>query len=409
MNPFRSKAGTVARAHRPDYILALAIFVLLAFGLVMMYNINPALSKKLTGSVESSYYFKGQLLNIAVGLTVWFAVSKVYYQRWRQLAPYLMGAAVIAVLALFIPFLGDERNGATRWLNLGPASFQPAELLKIAMVVYLAAWFERRGRDIRSLSNGVLPFTAMLAGVALVVVGFQKDLGTGLVIIAASMSMLFISGVRLRHFAVLVAAGLAAGAASIVFASHRLHRLMTFLNPGSDPDGSGYHVSQALIGIGSGGLFGLGLGKSIQIYGYLPEASNDSIFAVIGEEFGLIGCLIVIALFGLLVQRGIKIAQGAPDLFSRMLAAGITLVFLAQATVNIAAMLAIIPLTGIPLPLISYGGSSLVAMLLMAGILLNISKYTVHEERYATSSERRGNRRPHLANPGNRRRPATAR
>jgi cell division protein FtsW len=195
----------------------------------------------------------------------------------------------------------------------------------------------------------------------------------------------------------------------IIAFPHRMSRFLTFLHPMSDCKGSGYHICQSLIGIGSGGLFGVGLGKSIQIYGYLPEAPNDSIFAVIGEEFGLIGSLILIVLFGVLVYRGLEIVRRAPDMFSQLIATGITLIFLFQAFVNIAAMLSLVPLTGIPLPFVSYGGSSLVIMMLAAGLLFNISKYTVREETYADNRQRRGDSRPRFAGSGNRRRVTLAR
>lgn len=409
MSFLRSKAGSVARAHRPDYVLMISIFVLLAFGLIMMYNINPALSQKLTGSVDQNYYFRNQLVNVLVGLGVWFVASRIPYQKWRDWAPWVLGAAIIGLAALWVPGLAFEKNGATRWIHIGPASFQPAELLKFAMVIYLAAWFEKRGRDLKSWSDGVVPFGIMLLAASIVVVVFQRDLGTMLVMAFASLGMFFVAGIRWQHFLSLIGIGLALGWASIAAFPHRMSRLATFLDPGKDAAGGGYHVSQALIGIGSGGLFGLGLGKSIQIYGYLPEASNDSIFAVIAEEFGLVGSLLLIGLFGLLVYRGLKIAENAPDVFSRLLAAGITLVFLFQAIINIAAMLALVPLTGIPLPFISYGGSSLVLMLLGAGILVNISKYTTKENRNATSSQWRGVGRSRDAGPRDDRSPAPAR
>lgn len=409
MRLFGGQAGSVIRAHRPDYVLAVTVFMLLAFGLVMMYNINPALSQKLTGDVEHGYFFRGQLINISAGLIAWFVSSRIYYKNWNKWATLIMAFAVFTQFLLFVPGLGVEKNYATRWLDLGPASFQPAELLKFGFVIYLAAWLARRGREVQSFWDGVAPVAIMLAGISVILLVFQRDMGTMMVVALAGLGLIFVAGARMRHLAVFAAGGLAVATAAIVAFPHRMSRMATFLDPEKDATGQGYHVAQALIGIGSGGLMGLGLGKSIQIYGYLPEASNDSIFAVIGEEFGFIGAVLLISLFGMLVWRGVKIAQAAPDVFSRFLAAGIAMVFLFQAVINIAAMVALVPLTGIPLPFISYGGSSLVIMLTGAGILLNISKYTVNEERYASSSERRGNRRPHLTDSSNRRRPATAR
>jgi cell division protein FtsW len=401
---------TPARGHRGDYVLALTVFILLAFGLIMMYNINPALSQKLLGRVDSGYYFRGQLINIAAGVAAFTVATHVYYQRWRQWALPLLIFAIFAVLLLMVPGLNTHKNGATRWLDLGPVSFQPAELLKISLVIYLAAWFERRRDDLKSFMDGVVPFVVMLGVTSIIVVIFQRDMGTMMVLALAALGMFYVAGIRLKHLAIVLAAGATAGWLAIVSFPHRLSRLLTFLDPSKDSSGGGYHISQALIAIGSGGVFGLGLGRSVQIYGYLPEASNDSIFAVIGEEFGLIGALLILSLFGLLVYRGIEVARKAPDTFSRLVATGITLILLFQAFINIAAMLSLVPLTGIPLPFISYGGSSLVIMMFATGLLFNISRYTVTEgAAYADSRNRRGDSRPRFANPGGRRRVKAAR
>lgn len=375
----------------------------------MMYNINPVLSQKLLGRVDSGYYFRGQLLNIVVGLAAWIFAIHFYYQKWRNLAPVLLAGAFIAVLLLMVPGLSVEKNGATRWLELGPLSFQPAELLKIAMVVYLAAWLEKRSEEIKSFWDGVVPFSIMIGVASIIIVVLQRDMGTMLALATASIGMFYVAGIKIRHLMFILSAAVMAGVVAILTFPHRMERLMTFLDPSKDADGKGYHITQALLAIGSGGIFGLGLGKSVQIYGYLPEAANDSIFAVIGEEFGLIGCLVIIGLFGLLTYRGLEIARKAPDMFGRLLATGISLVIMGQAFVNIAAMLSLVPLTGIPLPFISYGGSSMLIMMLAAGILFNISRYTVNEGAYADSSSRRGDSRPRFTNSSSRRRVKTAR
>lgn len=393
-----------ARAHRPDYVLALTVFILLAFGLTLMYNISPALSQKLLGNASAGYYFKGQLINIGAGLAAWAVAGSIYYERWRKWAPILLLGSIALVLMLMVPGLSYSKNGATRWLGVGSLSFQPAELLKLSLILYLASWFEARGKELRTFWDGVVPFAVMLFFTSIIVVVFQRDLGSMLVLACAATGMFYLAGIRLHHLFVLLGAGLGLGAVAIVAFSHRLSRFMTFLDPSKDATGSGYHINQALIGIGSGGLFGAGLGKSIQIYGYLPEASNDSIFAVIGEEFGIIGAVLIVILFGILVYRGFKIVQAAPDNFARLTAAGLTLVFMFQAFINIAAMLSLVPLTGIPLPFISYGGSSLVIMMFAAGILFNISKHTVKEAAYADSSQRRGIRGPHRPDTRRRRR-----
>ncbi|HEX7259723.1 MAG TPA: putative lipid II flippase FtsW [Candidatus Saccharimonadia bacterium] len=388
------------RGHRGDYVLGLAVFMLLAFGLIMMYNINPALSQK--QGAETSYFFN-QLTFVGIGVGAWAVISSLYYKVWRRLALPLLILAIAAVVAVLTP-LGYSALGASRWLALGPFSFQPSELLKLALVIYLAVWFERHYKVLGSFKQGVVPYIVMLAIAGLFVAILQRDLGTMMVIALATLGMFYVAGIRLKHLAILAASGTVVAALAIMAFPHRISRFMTFLDPMSDCSGRGYHICQSLIGIGSGGLFGVGLGQSVQIYGYLPEAPNDSIFAVIGEEFGLIGSLIVLTVYAVLIYRGLEIARRAPDMFARLLAAGITLIFLFQTFINIAAMLSIVPLTGIPLPFVSYGGTSLVIMMVAAGLLFNISKYTLRKDSHADNRQRRGNQRPRFAGTSNRRR-----
>ncbi len=388
------------RGHRGDYTLGLAIFILLAFGLIMMYNINPALTQKSGGATN---YFRNQFVFVVIATAAWLAVSHVYYKIWRRFALPLLIAAMAAVVAVLTP-LGYAALGASRWLDLGPFSFQPSELLKLALIVYLAAWFERRPRQLLSWRDGVLPFVVLLTVTGLFVAMLQRDLGTMMVIALTALGMFYMAGIQLKHLALLVAGGLGVIGLAIVAFPHRISRFLTFLDPMRDCSGPGYHICQSLIGIGSGGIVGVGLGHSVQIYGYLPEAPNDSIFAVIGEEFGFIGGLVVLTVFGALVYRGFEVIRRAPDSFARLLATGITLLFLFQGFINIAAMLSLVPLTGIPLPFVSYGGSSLIIMMIAAALLFNISKYTVRKDAHADSRQRRRDSRPRLAGSGNRRR-----
>ena len=398
-----------ARAHHPDYVLAISVFVLLAAGLIMMYSVSPVLSYKLLGSVSRNYYFVGQLMNIAAGTAAWILFSQVHYSFWKKWAKPMLILAAVMLVALLVPALSFSKNGATRWLQLGPLTFQPAEFLKLALVLYLAKWFEQRGEGVRSLWDGLVPFTVLLAASGFVVVVMQRDMGTMLVVAAAAVSMYFVAGARLVHFGGLIAGGLAAGWLAIAAFPHRMARLATFLDPSKDASGAGYQINQALIAIGSGGFLGLGLGKSIQLYGYLPEAANDSIFAIIAEEFGFIGSMMVLGLFALLAYRGFKVAQQAPDQFARLTAVGISAWMLSQAVINVAAMLSLVPLTGIPLPFISYGGSSLLLTLAASGILLNISKYTLREVENADTRQRRRDGWSHIASPRHTRRPASSR
>jgi cell division protein FtsW len=397
------------RAHHPDYVIALVITILLAIGLVMMYSISPILSHKLVGNVDRNYYFLNQIKYVALGIVVWIAATAFPYPKWRVWAPRLLVVAILSLVALMIPGLSQSSHGATRWLNLGPLSVQPAEILKVALILYLAMWFEKRSAEVRSLMDGVVPFVIMVGAACFTIVVFQRDMGTMMVLALATGGMFFAAGLKWSHLGLLLGAGGAAGVALIGAFQHRMDRVTAFLHPEAHCNDVAYHTCQALIAAGSGGIMGLGLGHSIQVYGYLPEAANDSIFAIIAEEFGIIGSLAIIGLFGLVVYRGLQVARSAPDMFARLAATGISLWLLFQALINIGAMLSLVPLTGIPLPFISYGGTSLVISLLGAGILLNISKYTIREAHDANSSQRRGDSRSYLANSGNLRRVKIAR
>jgi cell division protein FtsW len=399
----------MTRTHHPDYAIALVVTVLLAVGLVMMYSISPILSHRAVGTADRNIYFLNQIKFVGAGVLAWIIATAIPYYKWRAWAPRLMGVAVAGLVLLMVPGLAHSSNGATRWLNLGFFSVQPAEILKLALILYLARWFEAHQEEIGSFWDGVIPFSIMVAMAGFVIVILQRDMGTAMVLLLTVLGMYFVAGMRWRHLVALVGAGVAAGWAAVAMFPHRLSRLATFLDPSKDVTGQGYHINQALIAIGSGGILGLGLGHSIQVYGYLPEAANDSIFAIIAEEFGLLGGVAIAGLFGFLAYRGLMVARAAPDVFGRLVATGIALWLAFQAAINIGAMLSLVPLTGIPLPFISYGGTSLVISLLGAGILLNISKYTVREVSDANRRVGRGDSRSYLAGPGNLRRVKVAR
>ncbi len=388
------------RHTKPDYILLVSVFAMLVGGLVVIYSVSPVLSHKLLGTVGRNYFFLNQLVGLGVGLALMALATRVPYTWWRRASLILLVVAFVASLALFIPGLGVAKNGATRWLNLGGFNFQPAELFKVALMAYLASWLANRADSVRSIKEGLIPFLAIVVLACIPVVIFQRDLGTVAVIVSAALAILFVAGMRWRHLGLVVLIGTLLFSVAIVSFPHRLSRFTTFLNPTQDVSGAGYHVNQALIAIGSGGVLGLGLGKSVQVYGYLPEAANDSIFAIIAEEFGLVGALLVIVGFGVLAYRGYIIAANSPDSFGRLFATGVTTSLLFQALINIGAMLSVVPLTGIPLPFISYGGSSMVISLLMVGILFNVSKFSVKEASYASASRGWWHRRPHHPNSG---------
>lgn len=287
-----------------------------------------------------------------------------------------MFALSMALLILvFIPGIGSKIYGANRWLQIGAFSFQPAEMLKLSLIIYLAAWLESRGERIKDFFEGLVPFLTIIALISFLLVK-QPDIGTLGAVVMIAISMFFVSGSKISHMFLMASGGLAALYIVIKTESYRMNRLLVFLHPELDPRGIGYQINQALLAIGSGGILGVGLGKSMQKFNYLPEPVGDSIFAIIGEELGMIGCLILIVLFVIVAVRGLRIAKNAPDVFAKLMAVGITAWIFFQAFINIAAITGLIPLTGIPLPFISYGGTSIIFLMAGIGILLNVSKHT---------------------------------
>ena len=300
--------------------------------------------------------------------------SKIDYHFWKKIAVPIFFVSVIFLVLVFVPGIGSKVYGASRWLALGPFSFQPSEMAKLAIIIYLAAWLESRGTHrIKDVFEGLLPFAGIMGLIAFLIMK-QPDTGTLGVIILTSFAIFFVSGARLKHLFAMGMVGLMSLWILIKIEPYRFNRILAFLDPSADARGIGYQISQALLAVGSGGLFGVGLGHSRQKFNYLPEPVGDSIFAVMGEELGLIGGVVLVMLFVTLASRGIKIAKNAPDMFGKLLATGITMWIVLQAFINISANIALVPLTGIPLPFISYGGTSLVFLMSAIGILLNISK-----------------------------------
>jgi len=274
---------------------------------------------------------------------------------------------------VFVPGLGLKFQGASRWIQLGPFSFQPSEMLKLTMILYLAAWLEGKKELKTDLFEGFIPFLAIIGVISFLVMK-QPDMGTLGIIVLVAMCVYFLSGAKTSHIAMMIAGGAAAFLALVKFESYRMSRLLVFLHPELDPRGVGYQINQALLAIGSGGIFGLGLGHSRQKFNYLPEPVGDSIFAIVCEEIGLIGAAVLIFLFFVFAMRGFKIAKKAPDMFGRLVAVGITSWIIFQTLINISAISGLIPLTGVTLPFVSYGGTSLIFSMIGVGILLNISK-----------------------------------
>lgn len=356
-----------------DQILLWIIGTLLVFGLVMVVSAGTVYAD--IRYEDAYYFFKRQLIGVSLGLIALFVLSRIEYHLLRRLAMPAFFFSLVLLVALLIPGVGTNSYGATRWLNLGPISFQPSEMAKVGMIVYLAAWLSSRGvKNIGRLSEGLLPFVGVMGVLTLLLLA-QPDMGTLLIMVFVAGAMFFVAGGNMKHIFTI------GGMSGILFlllirsSEYRWNRLMVFLNPDLDPQGKGYQIQQALIAVGSGGLLGLGLGNSHQKFNYLPEPAGDSIFAIIGEELGLVGTVGILVMFVLFAFRGYRIASRIPDEFGRLLAVGFTSWIVFQAFVNMAAIIGLIPLTGVPLPFISYGGSSILFSLAAMGILLNVSRY----------------------------------
>lgn len=346
-----------------DIPLLVTVGILVIFGLVMVYDSSAIAG--LNDFHDSYYYIKQQLIWTVIGLFSMFFFARFDYKRFRSLATPLMIISFLLLLAVLIPGLGVSGGGAHRWLKIGSITFQPAEIIKLTGIIFLSTLFEKKVK--------FLPF-ALLAGlVTLVTAILQKDLGSSLVFVASSIILYLAAGGAIWPFLLTLPFGIGGLIVLILTSAYRSKRILAFLDPFADTQGFTYHISQVLIALGSGGMFGLGIGNSRQKFEYIPEVSTDSIFGVIGEEFGFVGCTILVILFIVLILRGIKISNSAPDQFGKILAIGLTSWLGIQTVINLSSMVALLPLTGVPLPFISYGGSALVANLTAVGILLNIS------------------------------------
>ncbi|MBI2196541.1 putative lipid II flippase FtsW [Candidatus Daviesbacteria bacterium] len=349
-----------------DLSLLLTVGALTVFGLLMVYDASAIAG--IRDFKDSLYYIRQQLVWVAIGVASMVFFTRLDYKKFKLFGVPLLLASLLLLLAVFIPGLGVAGGGAHRWLRLGMITIQPAEIIKLTGVIYLAVLFEKKAR--------LIPFLTLIGGISLVTAVLQKDLGSTVVFVLTAGAVYFAAGGSIWHFIIAAPVGILAFLFLVLTSSYRSKRILAFLDPFSDPQGFTYHISQVLIALGSGGLFGLGLGQSRQKFEYIPEVSTDSIFGIIGEEIGFIGGSLVIALFAFVLIRGLKIATNSQDNFGRILALGLTSWLGIQAIVNLASMTALLPLTGVPLPFISYGGSALVVNLTAIGILLNISKQT---------------------------------
>lgn len=347
-----------------DWSLLIVTLVLLVIGVIMVFEASVVDAFQQFG--DQLHYARLQFRWSIIGLIGMVILGLIPFDWLKKYALPFFVVSLVMLFLVILPGVGTRVGGASRWINLGFFNLQPSELAKLAIILYFAALFEKVPKFI--------PFIGSLGLIAGLVM-LQPDLGTTIVISAVSLVMFFLAGGPLLSVFGIMAAGLTAGLVLIMSSSYRRARLFTFLDPEADPLGASYHIRQVIIALGSGGLLGTGIGRSLQKYRYLPEATTDSIFAVIGEETGFVGGMVIVGLFFIFAFRGFRIAQRVDDQFMKLTAAGITLMIVLQAYLNLAAMTALVPLTGITLPFISYGGSSLVISLAAVGILLNISRY----------------------------------
>jgi len=356
-----------------DKILILLIGLLVFSGLVMLSSASSVVGYKKFGN--SYYYFNHQLFITILGVAIFYIFSRINYFFWKRYAFGFLLVSCLFLLLVFIPGLGAHYGKAQSWINLFGFSLQPSEFVKVFFLIYLAAWLERRQGDLGSISRGLGPFLVILGFISFLML-MQPDIGTLSIIVLSSLIVYFVGGGKVFHLLVVGLIAVVCLAGILQIKPYIKDRFACVLNPQLNVKDECYQINQSLIAIGSGGFWGRGIGQSRQKYLYLPEVSGDSIFSVIAEEIGFIFSVFLIFLYILLFVRGVMVAQKAPDRFGQLLAVGIVSWIAVQAFLNIGGMVNLIPMTGVPLPLVSYGGSAMLASLLALGILVNISKYT---------------------------------
>ncbi len=366
-----------------DFVLIIVIILLLSLGIIMVLSASAPSALSETGN--SYTYVTKQAIFAAVGLFFMFFFSRLDYRIYKKFYWLIYWVSVGVLLLVLVPGLGYSANGATRWIDLGFTQFQPSEITKIGMIIFYAGYLSEHKHELRDFKNGFLKPLSFILLPILIAYVVQNHLSVGLVMGAIVVVMMIMAGCRMSHFILsgLAAGGLGGGALALYILSKgqsagaenfRLGRILSFMDPWADPTGKGWQAIQSLYAIGSGGVFGVGLGESKQKYLYIPEPQNDFIFSILAEELGFIGCCIVIILFALFIWRGILIAMKSPDMFGSLLATGITTLVMIQVIINIGVVTNSIPNTGMPLPFFSAGGTALLILLSMCGILLNISR-----------------------------------
>lgn len=374
--PPRPQVASTKRtpSHAPDYLLLTSVIMLCVIGLIAVYSASYAL-----GAAEfkdANYFIKKQALAFVLGAIAMTVATLIDYRILMRLSPLIMFVALVALALVLVPGIGREQNGARSWIAIGPLPpLQPSEFAKLAVLIYLSAWLAAKGDLLHDLALGVLPFVSMVGIVGALII-LEPDVGTALIVAAITGTLFFIAGARLIHVATLAASGLFMLLVLILSGGYRMDRITAFTSAESDPTGVGFHALQLMVAFGSGGFGGLGLGVSRQKFFYVPGAHTDGILAIIGEELGYIGVFLVVSLLLVLLYRGWRAVRDAADPFGSLLAVGILAWIAIQSLVNIGGVARLMPLTGIPLPLISYGGTSLIATMAALGVLLSVTRYT---------------------------------
>jgi cell division protein FtsW len=356
----------------PDTLLFGAIASLVAIGLVMIFSASSA--QAYADHHDTAYYVKHQAIYLIVGLVLAYAAYRIDYRKLKAFAPYALVLCIMGLVAVLVPHVGVVVNGARRWIGAGMISLQPSEFAKLGLVVYLAAALATRGDRITSLARGLFPLCVPVVIMAMAIL-MEPDMGTASLIVFTAFAMFFAAGARIEHLTLILAVTVPPVVLTILTSPYKRARIFAFINPWRDPQNTGFHIVQSLLALGSGGFFGVGLGESRAKFFYLPEQYTDFIFSVLGEELGLVGTLGVVILFIVFVYRGIRIAIAAPDRFGFFLASGCTAMIAIQAFVNIGVVTSSWPVTGVPLPFISFGGSSLIVSLIAVALVMNVGRY----------------------------------
>ncbi len=387
----REEALALGRKHRPDYWIVIICAILLAVGIIIVYAIGPAL--KITTNLSASYYTTRQILAVVLSAIAFMATATIPIQRWKENTKWILWIAIIATaLAVVLPV--NPAYPAHRWVRLGSISFESVELLKFGAVLWLTAFFTKavKNNTITDFNKTLKPLLIIIVVTGIIISGIQSDLGSMAVLVAMMGVMAYVAGLPIKKILAIVGIILVGLVIAIIIFPYRIARIESYLHPSSSNNcrnAADYQACQALIAVGSGGMFGLGLGHSVQAYGYEPEAANDSIFAIYAETFGFVGSIILVSLFWILFNRFKRIAEGLDDIYSKLLVIGILAWLSVQTIINIGAMIGLLPLKGITLPFVSYGGTSIVFSAAAVGLVFQLSRYTTYKSDNLTSDNNR--------------------